>query len=332
MPAVAPRQLVEAIEDAIARSGEAGFLTSTIKAHPRKFAISGPSGNLKLWVYGWTLTPGGRPQLANEYRIQMTTVSSPLALNPDGATVLIGYEPNLKMFGGFDLQLHRSFTTGSPSVQIDITALHKAVDDGLAFHRKNNKEIAVAVRPDQFMTYVRHADDLHRYGRNKPTFDALTKASALEIIPAVDIGKLATTRRRVVETVSRLSRSANFREQVLSAYDHRCAITRFQLRLVDAAHILPVPAPGSADDVRNGIALTPTYHRAFDNGLIYLDEGYVMRINRKRQKELADLNLEGGIDKFKAPLGRIHLPPNRGWRPDRQFIRKANKYRRIDAA
>jgi len=52
-----------------------------------------------------------------------------------------------------------------------------------------------------------------------------------------------------------------------------------QLRLVDAAHILPVHTEETIDDVRNGIALSPTYHRAFDGGLIYLDENYAMRIN-----------------------------------------------------
>ena len=32
------------------------------------------------------------------------------------------------------------------------------------------------------------------------------------------------------------------------AYDQRCAVTRIQLRLVDAAHILPVGAEGSTID------------------------------------------------------------------------------------
>jgi hypothetical protein len=41
-------------------------------------------------------------------------------------------------------------------------------------------------------------------------------------------------RRRIVQTVSRLSRAANFRLQTLNAYGNRCAVTRAQLRLVDA--------------------------------------------------------------------------------------------------
>ena len=119
---------------------------------------------------------------------------------------------------------------------------------------------------------------------------------------------------------------------MLNGYGHRCAMTRIQLRLVDAAHILPVAAPGSADHIVNGIALSPTYHRAFDNGLIYLDEQYVMRSNPEKEQALAALQLDGGLEAFKASLGRIHLPADPGQRPDPRFIRKANRYRRIPAA
>ena len=105
-----------------------------------------------------------------------------------------------------------------------------------------------------------------------------------------------------------------------------------QLRLVEAAHILPVAAPGSADHVCNGLALSPTYHRAFDRGLIYLDNRFRMRVNGEREGELRQLNLAGGIHGFKSALGRIHLPANRDQRPDRHFIKKANKFRRIAVA
>ncbi len=102
-----------------------------------------------------------------------------------------------------------------------------------------------------------------------------------------------------------------------------------QLRLVDAAHILPVGAPGSADHVRNGIALSPTYHRAFDAGLIYLDKRYRMRLNDGQLHLLERLNLAGGVDVFRAPLGRIFLPPDPQQRPSTDFIRRANRLRQI---
>jgi hypothetical protein len=62
-------------------------------------------------LYAWTLTHGGRQSLPDEFRIQMTSVSSPLAPNPGGQTVLIGYHQDLNMFAGFDLAKHRTFTT-----------------------------------------------------------------------------------------------------------------------------------------------------------------------------------------------------------------------------
>src|SRR5580658_1539838 len=120
MPAIRPRELVDAISDAIQESGYSAALTSPMRIHPRRFIVTSSDGDsTALWVYAWTLTFGGRPSLPDEYRIQMTTVASPLAMNPNGPTILIGYEPDSGMFAGFDLRRHATFTTGSPSVQID---------------------------------------------------------------------------------------------------------------------------------------------------------------------------------------------------------------------
>ena len=99
--------------------------------------------------------------------------------------------------------------------------------------------------------------------------------------------------------------------------------------LVNAAHILPAGAPGSADYVRNGIALSPTYHRAFDAGLIYLDKHDRIRLNDGQLQVLERLNLAGGADIFRAPLGQIFLPPDPQQRPSTDFIRRANRFRQI---
>jgi putative restriction endonuclease len=231
---------------------------------------------------------------------------------------------------GFDLALHREFTTGSPSVQIDRTEVVRAETDGLSFHRKGNEEIAVGIRPDMFMAYCMNATLLHRYGREANVFRMLNQISHLERPTETEVEALSTPRKRVVQEVSRLTRLASFRQQVLFAYGNRCAVTRIQLRLVDAAHILPVGAPGSADHVRNGIALSPTYHRAYDAGLIYLDDHHRMQLNEGQLHILQLLNLAGGIDNFRAPLGaQIFLPPDPNQRPSADFIRRGNRFRQI---
>jgi putative restriction endonuclease len=219
MPTVGPRALVNAVLDAIQESGYSAVFLTKVREHPREFLVTSQDGqNTHVWVYIWTLTPGGRPNLPNEYRIQLTTVQSPLTLNPNGPTVLMGYEPDLNMFAGFDLQRHREFTPGSASVQIDIRTVREALQAGFAFDRKSNDEIAIGIRPDQFVNYVANSRDLHRYGVQGATLGLLSRAVALEEIPDDDIAALSEQRQRIVQTVSRLSRRGSFRQQVKFAY------------------------------------------------------------------------------------------------------------------
>lgn len=331
MPAVAPDELVEAITTAVGDSGYAGQLSSGLRAQPKTFVITDPqAGTRTLAIYAWTLTFGGRPQLANEYRIQMTGVRSPLQTAAANRTVLLGYEPNLKLFAGFDLQRHRTFTTGSPSVQIDIGALRRAETEGLSFHRKSNDEIAVGIRSDMFMAYAMNAEVLHRFGRDANVLRLLSEAVTGEPSDQ-QVQSLSIERQRIVSEVSRLSRAAGFRRRVVFAYGNRCAVTRIQMRLVEAAHILPVGAPGSIDHIRNGIALSPTYHRAFDAGLIYLNEEHKMQLNDGQAHVLERMDLAGGLADFKATLGQtIFLPPDANQRPSIDFIRRANRFRQVE--
>jgi putative restriction endonuclease len=104
MPSAKVAKIIQAILDAIQESGHSAILFSSPRRHPRKFIVQKPDGTgLTLWVYIWTLTHGGRRNLPYEYRIQMTTVESPLSVNPEGITLLLGYDPNMKVFAGFDL-------------------------------------------------------------------------------------------------------------------------------------------------------------------------------------------------------------------------------------
>lgn len=323
--------LNQSIVDALDECTASAVLISPPSRNPRRLVVQAAQNSFQLWVYIWTLTHGGgaaRPK--DEFRIQLTGVAPPLLFNPAGPTVLVGYEPNLKCFAGFDLGRHKRFSLNSPSIQIPITALHTALQHGLSFAKKSNNEIAIGFRPDQFLTYALNAELLHTYGAEAKTVDLLTRAAALEPIRSDELEKVAKDRQRVVATVSRFSRDSDFRRKVTIAYDRRCAVTRMQLRLIDAAHILPVGAKGSSDEVYNGICLSPTYHRAFDRSLIYLDEDFNMRINPTQEVELVRLGLDGGIGDFKSRLDtRIHLPADRRQWPKPELIRQANRVRRI---
>jgi len=214
-------------------------------------------------------------------------------------------------------------------VQIDIAELRRAEAEGLSFHRKSNEEIAIGIRPDMFLAYCLNASSLHRYGREASTLRLLNQATHLAEPRTREIELLSLPRQRIVREVSRLARLASFRQQVSFAYGNRCAVTRTQLRLVEAAHILPVGADGSIDHVRNGLALSPTYHRAYDAGLIYLNEQAEMCLNESQLNTLERLDLGLGVAGFREPLGPIFLPPDPNQHPSIDFIRRANRFRQI---
>ena len=89
-------------------------------------------------------------------------ISEPLHLNPNGPTLLLGYEVERNCFAGFDIRRHQTFTTGSPSIQIRIGVLDAAARNGLAFsERKGNDEIAIGFRPDYLALYALNSLLLH---------------------------------------------------------------------------------------------------------------------------------------------------------------------------
>jgi len=283
-------------------------------------------------AYLWTLTFGGRKTLPDEYRIQMTAVRPPLEMEKGGLTAVLGYEPDLQVFAGFDVQRHRVFSTGSPSVQIPRDALRRAVTCGLSTTRKSNGEVVCGIRADCLLAYVVNSHYIHRSGRRPSEFAAYRRAVETGKVRKADLQSLSAPRRRAVRDVARWSRDSRFRGLVLQAYDNRCAATGLQLRLVDAAHILPVGAPASTDEVSNGIALSPTYHRAFDSGLIYLGEDLKLHVSQTKVEELHRLALSEGLDTFKRPLAeQIVLPSNPSLRPSPDYIRRANRFRGVVA-
>jgi putative restriction endonuclease len=86
--------------------------------------------------------------------------------------------------------------------------------------------------------------------------------------------------RPIVEmVVARPFRDVAFAVSVKSAYANTCAMTGLQIingggrAEVQAAHIRPV-ATGGSDSVRNGIALSGTFHWMFDRGLVSVDDDF----------------------------------------------------------
>jgi putative restriction endonuclease len=101
-----------------------------------------------------------------------------------------------------------------------------------------------------------------------------------------------------------------------------------QLKLVDAAHIVPVSYDNSTDETANGIALSALYHRAYDKGLVTFNEQYQIIINKHEMKKLNEIGFDGGMSKFIKELRPIiNVPPAISDRPNIAYIVEANKLR-----
>ena len=109
-------------------------------------------------------------------------------------------------------------------------------------------------------------------------------------------------------------RSHIFRKAVLEIYDGRCAISGMKLEfgksvsLVDACHIVPF-ADAQGDTITNGIALSPTLHRAFDRGLVSVSDNYQVLVHPR----LTDHFPEVGIRQFSGR--QLYLPSDSRFYP-----------------
>ena len=94
-------------------------------------------------------------------------------------------------------------------------------------------------------------------------------------------------------------RSLVFRKAILEIYNQQCSVSGLKVAdarnrsLVDACHIMPF-AESYNDSIRNGIALSPTFHRAFDRGLISISDNYKVLVHPK----LKDYSLDSGIRQY----------------------------------
>jgi putative restriction endonuclease len=139
-----------------------------------------------------------------------------------------------------------------------------------------------------------------------------------------DAAPYLVDRPLVDQTLSRPFRDVAFRRIVRNAYDNRCAISGLRLingggrPEVQAAHIVAVEDRGP-DSVRNGLALSGTFHWLFDRGLISIDRDYsILKADKQIPEQLLPL--------FPSS-GRIMLPSDeRDW-PHEAFLRHHRDHR-----
>lgn len=118
-----------------------------------------------------------------------------------------------------------------------------------------------------------------------------------------------------VSSLPRSKRDPEFRIKVLRAYERRCAVCGYDLRLGDhslaleAAHIRWRQAQGP-DLVDNGLALCVLHHKLFDRGAFTVDEQYRILVSQDvtGNTRLKDYLLAHHLTRIAEPQNRINFP------------------------
>jgi putative restriction endonuclease len=109
-------------------------------------------------------------------------------------------------------------------------------------------------------------------------------------------------------------RGSVFKREIPKLYQNTCCISGLKVEsirtvsMIDACHIIPF-SESYNDTVSNGIALSPTLHRAFDRGLISIDKEYRVMI----AKDLYESASAHSIKSFEGKT--ILLPSNPKFHP-----------------
>ncbi len=322
------RELVEIFVAQLERSGSTVIRSRNQEDNrPARIRVITSAATSDCLVFLWTITPGGggagvRPP--NERRIQVTNAAG-FPLEPGRRTLLGGWSAEFDVWAFWDVRRHTRFSPRSPSLQVSSETLQTASAVGVATYLRptaQGREVVVAVNPDSLLWYVELGLPVHNAEDDSVGVALLAESTPdtpIEEREFIDVSQSESqaSRRYELVTTMRAYRDAKFAPAVLRAYRHRCAVCQCALKLVDAAHIVPVSSPESTDEVTNGLALCRLHHGAYDNGLMGIQSNYQIITNPDCEGRLTRLQLHMGLDEFKARLpARITLPNVAEVRPD----------------
>ena len=327
MPLTKP-ELLDRVLAAVDAGGYQTILTDS--SHPFGLSIftGDERSSTKIRVYIWNCTHGGRNRADDEFRVQLTGVVPVVSVGEQ--TLLLGWHEAHQVFVGFDITMHAGQASASPSIQVRENVLTEAHERSFSAYERNNGEIAIAFRSEYFVDYAKNLTALHDHNPEHGAryIEAIRNVADISN-EEINQAAAAQVRSEVLQTIRRKVRQYDFRGRVLSAYDHRCAMCGVQLRLIEAAHIVPVAATGSTDETSNGVALCILHHGAFDQTLVSFNANFQIEISGTAETDLRNMGLHNGIDTFRQNLReQIFLPESPVDRPNPAYVHRGRELRR----
>lgn len=235
------------------KNGWPGLVEITTSSHAARVS-------LHVGLVG--LSSRGRDDV--ERRYQNPASCDPIVALPGTTPMLLGLwtQEGTPVIVAHDAMRRLGHGGTRTSLFISLGALHDAAAIGWAEYVSGTDERILAFRPELFPVYAEMF-----IGGVLVDPDTTVKIFLAADVTLDEPASVERARR----ATSALVRSARFREDVVAAYGGCCAMCGLGLRLVEGAHIYPASAPSSSDDVRNGLALCPNHHAAFDRYLLWIE-------------------------------------------------------------
>ncbi len=118
-------------------------------------------------------------------------------------------------------------------------------------------------------------------------------------------------------------RGGLFKRTIPKIYNNSCCISGMRIessqnaQMIDACHIIPFSISND-DTIPNGISLSPNLHRAFDRGLITINQDYIVRLS----PTINENNSVFSLSQFEGK--QIILPEKTSWYPSPESLKWHN--------
>lgn len=328
------KELLTKILDAIVQSNWNVQPLNNINSHPLKVNISMDDEQENLLIYVWNITHGGKTRSEDEFRIQITGVKK-LDFIDNFKTLLLGIAniDGTDVFVAFNPFKHSTFGF-SPSIQVNKKALTLAIQEGITFQEKSRSpkggvsEIVIPFSPTYIIEYITKVyPEYHNEATKEivePEADLILKNPLSRGFSIEQLKKLPSERQKALVKLIKAIRDRNFQIGVYSLYEGKCCICGIQANLTEAAHIVAVKHKGT-DELTNGFLLCKNHHKAYDMGLLAVDEDYSIKVNKKYVSELKRIKLDNKLDEFiqNSRIGeKIFLPNDTNSNPNKDYLRK----------
>jgi putative restriction endonuclease len=201
-------------------------------------------------------------------------------------------------------------------------ALEFAVIDQELFRLMNDPHSSAMLEGEMLNQYFPRTQLAYQKNTGNLYWKSLVK-QLLEDSPETYLKRLKKLEKELAEPEweeERFVRGGIFKREVPRLYNYCCSISGMKAesstnaQLVDACHIIPFAEYGF-DDVSNGITLCPNLHRAFDRGLIMIDQEYNVCVS----SALSESKTPYSIKQFHGK--HIHLPENKNWWPSQDSFK-----------